>query len=106
MVSLTKGKYKDFIGMKKDKYKFKENLLPIFVLISVGMTGLYTAGFICYGSFPYMDTTMIQPLPVWAAAVCVLLIPLSTTLAEDGIYLGAINDEVILVSKCTKKPLF
>ena len=57
----------------------------------VGMGGMYLAGFVCYGEFPYLDAIMIQPLPIAAAIICALLLPLSTTLAEDGIYLGAIN---------------
>lgn len=52
------------------------------------MCGLYLAGLICYGAFPYLDKTMVEPVPLWLAIFALLFLPLTTTIAEDGLYLG------------------
>lgn len=66
----------------------KSAILIITLTILVGMCGLMFAGLICYGTFPYLDKTLVQPIPLWLAILVILLLPLSTTLAEDGLYLG------------------
>ena len=66
----------------------KSAILIITLTILVGMCGLMFAGLICYGTFPYLDKTLVQPIPLWLAILVILLLPLSTTLAEDGLYLS------------------
>lgn len=84
--------YKMLLHYEKGKTKIKSATIIIFIMLIVGMGGLYVAGFICYGRFPYLDKTMIEPIPLWVAILVLLLLPLTTTLAEDGLYLGyAIN---------------
>lgn len=80
--------YKKLINYEKGKTKVTSAILIVFLTVVVGMCGLYLAGLICYGAFPYLDKTMVEPIPLWLAIVVLLLLPLSTTLAEDGLYLG------------------
>lgn len=93
LYSYKKGlNYRQLLGYEKGKTKVKSAVLIIFITLVVGMCGLYLAGLICYGAFPYLDKTMVEPIPLWLAIIVLLLLPLSTTLAEDGLYLGyAIN---------------
>ncbi len=84
--------YKELLTYEKGKTSIKSAILIIVSTLTVGMSGLFFAGLICYGTFPYLDKTLVQPVPLWLAIVVLLLLPLSTTLAEDGLYLGyAIN---------------
>ncbi len=93
LISHKRGiSYKTLINYEKGKTKVKSAVLIVFVTVAVGMGGLFLAGLICYGTFPYLDKTLVQPIPLWLAIIVLLLLPLSTTLAEDGLYLGyAIN---------------
>lgn len=80
--------YKSLINYEKGKTKFFWALLIVIIILAVGMCGLYLSGLICYGKFPYLDKTMVQPVPLWLAILVLVTLPLTTTLAEDGLYLG------------------
>ncbi len=90
LVFLTKknGGYAKLINYEKGKTKPKQIVGMIFLVVFVGMGGMYLAGFICYGVIPYAAPMMIAPIPLWLAIISVLLLPVSTALAEDGLYLG------------------
>ena len=91
--------YKKLINYEKGKTKVSAAILIVFTTLTVGMGGLYLAGLICYGAFPYLDKTMVEPVPLWLAIAVLILLPLSTTIAEDGLYLGyAINSR-----KCNER---
>ncbi len=80
------------LGYEKGKTKIKSAIFIVTVMLLVGMGGLYLAGLICYAEFPHLDKTMVQPVPLWLAVIVLLLLPISTFIAEDGLYLGyAIN---------------
>ena len=49
---------------------------------------MYLAGFLCYGVIPYAAPMMIAPIPLWLAIINMLLLPVSTAFAEEGLYLG------------------
>lgn len=80
--------YAKLINYSKGKTKPKQIVKMIFLVILIGMGGMYFAGFICYGVIPYAAPMMIAPIPLWLAIINVPLLPLSTALAEDGLYLG------------------
>ena len=82
------GGYAKLINYSKGKTKPKQIVKMIFLVILIGMGGMYFAGFICYGVIPYAAPMMIAPIPLWLAIINVPLLPLSTALAEDGLYLG------------------
>ncbi len=58
------------------------------VIVSVGMTGMFLAGYICYGIIPYAAPMLIAPIPLWLAIMNIILLPISTAFAEEGLYLG------------------
>ena len=67
--------YKELINYEKGK--------------SIGMGGMFLAGFLCYKTMmPYCSLVMIRPIPAVLAVINIFLLPVSTTLAEDGLYLG------------------
>lgn len=80
--------YKTLINYENGKTKVSTAIIIVILTVIVGMCGLYLAGLICYGSFPYLDKTMVQPIPLWLAIIMLVLLPVSTTIAEDGLYLG------------------
>ncbi len=87
--SFRKGiTYKKLLHYEKGKTKLKSAILIVFLTVVVGMVGLYLAGWMCYGAFPYLDKTLVQPIPLWLAISVLLVLPVTTTLAEDGLYLG------------------
>ena len=90
LIILTKknGGYAKLIGYEKGRTKPKQIVEMIFLVVLVGMGGMYLAGFICYGVIPYAAPMMIAPIPLWLAIIIVFLLPVSTALAEDGLYLG------------------
>lgn len=84
--------YSALLHYEKGKTTIKRTIMIVLLIVVVGMGGLYLSGLICYGSFPYLDKTMVEPIPLWLAILVLILLPLSTTLAEDGLYLGyAVN---------------
>lgn len=84
----TGSNYAELINYEKGKTKPKQVIGMIFLILLVGMGGMYLAGFICYGVIPYAAPMMIAPIPLWLAVVNVIILPISTAFAEDGLYLG------------------
>jgi len=80
--------YRQLINYQRKESNFKRILLGIFVVIVLGMGGMFLAGYITYGEFPYLAKDLVAPIPVWLAVINIAILPLSTTLAEDGLYLG------------------
>lgn len=80
--------YAELINYKKGTTKLKTIVLVSVIILIVGMSGMYIAGYICYGIIPYAAPMMIAPIPIALAVINVLLLPVTTALAEDGLYLG------------------
>lgn len=76
------------IRYNKSKKSIRRGLLFVLVMLLVGMGGMYLAGALCYGEFPYLAPMMIAPVPPYLALLNILILPLTTALAEDGLYLG------------------
>lgn len=68
--------------------KFLYRLIFTGIMLLIGITGMYLAGWLCYGKFPYLAPMMIAPVPPFIAILNIFILPLTTTLAEEGIYLG------------------
>ena len=60
----------------------------IGIILLVGMAGMYLSGFICYGAILYAPPMIIAPIPVVFAVINLIVLPVSTALAEDSLYLG------------------
>lgn len=80
--------YCELINLKRGSASIKKIAAIAALFIVVGMAGMYLAGFICYGKLPYMSPMMIAPISVGLAAVNFIVLPVSTALAEEGLYLG------------------
>lgn len=82
------GSYAKLINYEKGKTEAKQVTGMIFLILLVAMGGMYLAGFVCYGVIPYSPPMMIAPIPLPLAVINIALLPISTALAEDGLYLG------------------
>ena len=90
LVLITKdhGGYRKLINYEKGKTRPKQVFAMIGIILLVGMAGMYLAGFICYGKIPYAPPMMIAPIPAILAVINLIVLPVSTALAEDSLYLG------------------
>lgn len=80
--------YRGMIHYDKSKKNILRGILFVFIMLLTGMGGMYLAGFLCYGEFPYLAPMMIAPVSPWLAVCNIFILPLTTTIAEDGVYLG------------------
>lgn len=80
--------YREMIHYEKGRKNIVKGFLFIVMMILIGMGGMYLAGGLCYGEFPYLAPVMIAPIPPFLAILNLFILPLTTTLAEDGAYLG------------------
>ena len=83
-----KSSYWKLINYEKGKTRPKQVFAMIGIILLVGMAGMYLAGWICYGVIPYAAPMMIAPIPVAPAVINLIVLPVSTALAEDSLYLG------------------
>jgi len=88
-----KTTYAKFVNYEKGKVKGKTIFFIVIIMAIAGMGGMQLAGLIAFGEFPYFPLEMMQPIPLWIAIGMALLLPITTTLAEDGVYLGVINQD-------------
>lgn len=80
--------YREMIHYRKDSKSICKGVLFIVIMLLMGMGGMYAAGWICYGTFPYLAPMMIAPVSPCLAILNIFILPLTTTIAEDGVYLG------------------
>lgn len=80
--------FRELIRYDKRQKGFFRGALFLVLMLLIGMGGMYLAGWLCYGTFPYLAPMMIAPVPPYLAVLNVFVLPLTTTVAEDGIYLG------------------
>lgn len=80
--------YPELINYQKGKTTAKQIVIMSVVVVVIGMAGMYLAGYICYGVIPYAAPMMIAPVPLWLAVVNIVVLPVSTAFAEEGLYLG------------------
>ena len=90
LILLTKndGGFKKLINYEKGKTTPKQVVGMSILIICLGMGGMYLAGFLCYGKIPYAPPMMITPIPIPLAVINLILLPISTAIAENSIYLG------------------
>ena len=82
------GGLKKLINYEKGKTVPKQVIGMSILILCLGMGGMYLSGFLCYGIIPYAPPMMIAPIPILLAVINLLVLPVSTALAEDSIYLG------------------
>ena len=84
----NKSSYQELINYQKGKTKAKQIAGVSVLILVVGIIGMYAAGYICYGVIPYAAPMMIAPIPIWLAVINIIILPVTTAFAEDGLYLG------------------
>ena len=80
--------YSKLINYEKGKTKIKQVIIISLTVLFIGTLGMYLAGFICYGKFPYAAPMMIAPIPPILSVLNFIILPLTVSFAEDGLYLG------------------
>lgn len=80
--------YSKLINYEKGKTKIKQVIIISLIVLWIGTLGMYLAGFICYGKFPYAAPMMIAPIPLILAILNCVILPITVPFAEDGLYLG------------------
>lgn len=102
-----KSDYKTLICFEKGTTRISEVILISLLVIIVGMGGMFLAGIIIYSSFmPAVSVLMIQPINKILALINIFILPVSTTLAEDGLYLGCGVNGIQDRSLCIIIPAF
>ena len=98
---LNKSSYLELIQYKKGNTKIKEIFIMIGIVLVLGMGGMYLAGIIIYQNIFYMSPEMASPIPIWLAIINFFILPISTALAEDSLYLGCgvnnINNKIFAI---------
>ena len=80
--------YWELINYKKGETKAGQVVLVSILVIIGGVGGMFLAGFLCYGTIPYLAPMMIAPIMKVLAIINFFLLPVTTAFAEDGLYLG------------------
>ena len=94
MTKRNNSSYWELINFRKGQTRVKQIVLISIMILFVGMSGMYIAGAVCYGVIPYAPPMMIAPIPVVLAVLNVLILPVSTAFAEDGLYLGCSVNQI------------
>jgi hypothetical protein len=77
--------YKKLIGYENYRGNLKYTILVVVLMLILGIGGMYGFGFMVYG---YVPVTMVQPIPIWLAAINTLFLPLTVVFAEIPLYFG------------------
>ncbi len=88
VTKLNKSNYFELINYGKKKTRIKDVVIMCIIVLFVGMGVMWLSGLIFYQKFPYLPSEIISPLPIWVSIIVFLILPLSTALAEEGLYLG------------------
>lgn len=80
--------YCKMIRYEKKQGSIPQGFLFIVIMLLIGIAGMYLAGALCYHKMPYFAPMMIAPIPRSLVILNIFLLPLTTTIAEDGLYLG------------------
>lgn len=88
MITKKHGGFLRLINYEKGKTRPKLVFVMIGLILLVGMAGMYLAGFICYGNILYAPPMIIAPIVPFLAVINLIVLPVSTALAEDSLYLG------------------
>lgn len=96
---LTKRDGKNFIDLlnhNAHKKMLKEILIAVPMMLLLGIGGLWGFSYLVYG---YMPVTNTQPLPIWAAILVLLLLPVTIVFAEMPLYLGYCAPKIKNITK-------
>ena len=81
-------KFSELINNKSRQKNTREVFTWSIIIFLVGLLGMYVIGFIIYNQMPYTPEIIMQPIPIILAVLNIFILPLTTTIAEEGLYLG------------------
>lgn len=103
-VYLTKMEGKRFWTLLNLNFNKMQNLKAVSIaapiMLFLGISGMISISWLIYG---YMPLTNTQPLPVWAALIVVILLPVTFVFSEIPFYLGYCAPRI---KKITKNEVF
>lgn len=82
------GGLRKLLNYEKGKTTPKQVVGMSALILCLGMGSMFLAGFLCYGKIPYAPPMMIAPIPIPLALINLILLPITTAIAENSIYLG------------------
>jgi hypothetical protein len=85
-------RFRDLINHVPDRKETLKGILiatPVMLLLGTG--GLVGFSWLVYG---YMPITTTQPLPIWAAIIVVILLPVTIVFSEIPLYLGYCSPKI------------
>ena len=89
--------FRDLINHNPHQSKtLKEIFIAAPMMLILGIAGLWGFSFLVYG---YMPVTNTQPLPIWAAILALILLPITVVYAEMPLYLGYCAPKIKEISK-------
>lgn len=81
--------FREKINYEKGKTSVKQVVLVSLLILVVGMGCMYLTAFVIYGTvMPPAAVMLASPISKPLAILVFLLLPVTTALAEDGLYLG------------------
>ena len=81
--------FKEKINYEKGKTSVKQVVLVSLLILVVGMGCMYLTAFVIYGTvMPPAAVMLASPISKPLAILVFLLLPVTTALTEDGLYLG------------------
>jgi len=81
-------KFMQLFKKSKNKTTLKEMILIPIIISILALLGMNLAAYLIYNEIPYTPECMFQPIPLLLAICNILILPITTTLAEDGLYIG------------------
>lgn len=81
-------RFPDLVNNKSKQKNIREIFTWSIIIFLVGLLGMYVIGFIIYNQIPYTPEIIMQPIPIILAVLNIFILPLTTTIAEEGLYLG------------------
>lgn len=90
LIFITRGNggLRKLLNYEKGKTTPKQAVGMSALILCLGMGLMFLAGFLCYGRIPYAPPMMIAPIPIPLAVINLILLPITTAIAENSIYLG------------------
>ena len=89
IMAICKKNHMDYLSLIDfKKLKLKTVIMGCLLVTVIGIIGTYLAGFLFYHVIPYTPDVMMQSLPLGIILFDLLLFPITSTLAEEGLYLG------------------
>ena len=81
-------KFMQLFKKSASKTNLREIILIAIAISVLALLGMNLSAYLIYNKIPYTPECMFQPIPLLLAICNILILPITTTLAEDGLYLG------------------